>query len=92
MLAKHDIIQQMTVSKNIISDPSICHGKPVFKGTRIMVWQILELLENDTSEEEIFEAYPTLPKTAIRDALAYAADKLQGVNYVHFKKDGRVLA
>jgi len=29
----------------IIADPQICHGKPVITGTRIMVWQILELLE-----------------------------------------------
>ena len=25
----------------IVADPRICHGKPTFKGTRIMVWQVL---------------------------------------------------
>jgi hypothetical protein len=26
----------------IVADPEICHGKPTFKGTRIMVWQVLD--------------------------------------------------
>jgi hypothetical protein len=26
----------------IVADPQICHGKPTFKGTRIMVWQVLD--------------------------------------------------
>src|SRR5437762_3709746 len=25
----------------IVADPRVCHGKPTFKGTRIMVWQVL---------------------------------------------------
>jgi uncharacterized protein (DUF433 family) len=31
--------------RHIVADPNICHGKAVFRGTRIMVWQVLELLE-----------------------------------------------
>lgn len=30
------------LGKFIVADPEICHGKPTFKGTRIMVWQVLE--------------------------------------------------
>lgn len=30
-------------------DPAICHGKPVIAGTRVMVWQILELLQSGQS-------------------------------------------
>src|SRR5437764_4662173 len=26
----------------IVADPLICHGQPTFKGTRIMVWQVLD--------------------------------------------------
>ena len=25
-----------------MADPEICHGKPTFKGTRIMAWQVLD--------------------------------------------------
>ncbi len=28
----------------VITDPKICHGKPTFRGTRIMVFQVLEMV------------------------------------------------
>lgn len=68
----------------IIANQKICHGKPVFKGTRIMVWQVLELLEAGESPKEIYAAYPTLPKGGVKAALHYAAEKAKGVSYVSF--------
>ncbi|RLI73253.1 DUF433 domain-containing protein [Archaeoglobales archaeon] len=53
-------------------DPEICHGKPVFKGTRIMVWQVLEMLRLGYKEEEILERFPSLTKDHIREALRFA--------------------
>ena len=35
---------RVTLHKHIIADPAVCHGKPTFKGTRVMVWQVLEML------------------------------------------------
>ncbi len=66
----------------ITANPAICHGQPLFRGTRVMVWQVLELLENGTSPAEIYQAYPTLPKDAIEAALHYAAQKVKNLNYV----------
>ena len=37
----------------IVADPLICHGKPTFKGTRIMVWQILDDVADGHSWEFI---------------------------------------
>lgn len=71
----------------IIASPDVCHGKPVFKGTRIMVWQLLELLEAGESPKKIYAAYPTLPKGAIEAALHYAAEKAKGISYVFFTKE-----
>src|SRR3989441_5927056 len=34
--------QRIELGHFIVADPRICHGKPTFKGTRIMVWQVLE--------------------------------------------------
>jgi len=33
--------QRIELGKYIVADPEICHGKPTFKGTRIMVFQVL---------------------------------------------------
>ena len=57
----------------IISDPSICHGQPVVRGTRVMVWLILEYLANGDSVEDILAAYPGLNREDVQACLAYAA-------------------
>ncbi|MDI6904393.1 MAG: DUF433 domain-containing protein [Candidatus Bathyarchaeia archaeon] len=49
----------------ILSDPRICGGKPVIKGTRVPVQYILELWEKGYSVESIHEQYPTVPKEQI---------------------------
>lgn len=57
---------KIEIDKHIIIDPEICHGKPTFKGTRVMVWQVLEMLEAGVSVKEIIEAYPSLSPKAIK--------------------------
>lgn len=41
----------------IVADPKICHGKPTYKGTRIMVWQVLVMLERGESRDYIRKAW-----------------------------------
>ena len=41
----------------IIVDPAICHGKPTFRNTRIMVWQVLELVAQGMAWESIEEQW-----------------------------------
>jgi uncharacterized protein (DUF433 family) len=53
----------------IITDPAICHGKPVFKGTRILVSDIRELVAAGEFFEEIVKEYPSLNKDMIKEAL-----------------------
>jgi uncharacterized protein (DUF433 family) len=33
-----------SLGRHIVADPGVCHGKPTFRGTRIMVWQALEMV------------------------------------------------
>ena len=70
--------------KWITADPKICHGKPVFKGTRILVSDVLELLASGMSIKEIIEEYPSLNEEMIREALEYAAKIIKG-NHVKLK-------
>ena len=81
-------MKRILINKYVVADPAVCHGKPIFKGTRIMVWQVLELLETGESSKEIYKAYPTLPKGAIRAALHYAAEKAKGTRYVALNEKG----
>ena len=65
------------IEKYISIDPEICHEKPCFKGTRIMVSLVLEMLEGGASFKEIREAYPSLSDNHVRTALHYAARVLE---------------
>ncbi len=61
------------INKFIVADTEICHGKPTFKGTRVMVYLVLEMLEDGASIQEIIEAYPSLAKEHVKAALDFAA-------------------
>jgi len=63
--------------KWITIDPNICHGKPVFRGTRILVADVLEMIASGMSIEEIIEEYPQLTKEMILEAIALAAELLR---------------
>ncbi|MCU0351933.1 MAG: DUF433 domain-containing protein [Flavobacterium sp.] len=50
-------------------------GKPILKGTRISVYDVLNWLANGMSINEIILDYPELSEIQIKACLAYAADK-----------------
>jgi uncharacterized protein (DUF433 family) len=56
----------------ILIDPQICHGQPCVKGTRIMVWLIVQYLANGDSAEDILASYPALTRDDVQGCLAYA--------------------
>ena len=70
-------MSQVIINKHIVANPSICHGKPVFRGTRVMVWQILDMLANGMSVEDIVEDFPSLTPEAINSGLHYASSITQ---------------
>lgn len=49
--------RRLELGEYIVVDPLICHGKPTYKGTRIMVWQVLQDLARGESVEEIVQAW-----------------------------------
>lgn len=54
-------------------DPEVVHGRPVVRGTRMRVSDVLSLLAAGADETEILEDYPYLTADDIRACLAYAA-------------------
>jgi uncharacterized protein (DUF433 family) len=65
------------LGRYIISDPSICHGEPTFRGTRILVKDVLEQIESGMAWEAIMEEWQgTLTREAIADAVHLARKAL----------------
>jgi uncharacterized protein (DUF433 family) len=56
--------------------PDVMLGKPVIKGTRLTVEQILEDLSDGATEADLLEAHPRLRPEHIRAALAFGAAAL----------------
>lgn len=54
-------------------DPNICHGKPVIRGLRYPVQNILELLASGMQFNEILDDYEDLEKEDLLACLEYAA-------------------
>ena len=67
-------------------DPQICHGQPCIKGTRIMVYLILELLEAGISFDQIVqEYYPSMDKKDIQACLHYSAHLIKDMEFVPYE-------
>lgn len=63
---------------HIALDPNIAHGKSCILGTRILVENILDLVAQGYTFDDIIDrAYPQLTKEQIADAVAYANELLQ---------------
>ena len=58
-------------------DPAVMGGKPCIQGTRVMVATVVGLVASGLSADEIVRAYPYLQPEDIREALGYAAWRLE---------------
>ena len=61
------------VRERIHIDASTCGGRPHIRGTRVRVADILELLAEGVSQEDILADYPYLSEADLRAALAFGA-------------------
>ena len=71
---------------HIVADPHICHGKPTFKGTRVMAFQVLEQVAYGTPWERVVWSWRgKVPMAAITEAVKLASElfKDQGVFKPH---------
>jgi uncharacterized protein (DUF433 family) len=60
------------MNERISVDPQVCHGQACIKGTRIPVHQIVKMLANGDTIEDLLRAYPTLTRGDILACLEYA--------------------
>jgi uncharacterized protein (DUF433 family) len=67
-----DLAKYRNSMKLIVEDPSIQAGAATFKGTRILVHQITDLIAQGATEAELREDYPRLTREMIAAAAVYA--------------------
>ena len=72
---ENDLLKRITI------DPNICHGKPVIRGMRYPVVNLLELMSSGMTHAEILADYEDLEEADLQACLLFAA-KLADVKTV----------
>jgi uncharacterized protein (DUF433 family) len=61
------------MNQRISIDPEVCHGQACIKGTRIPVYQIVGMLANGDTIEDLLAEYPSIARADVLACLDYAA-------------------
>ena len=62
-----------SMDDRITIDPKVCHGQACIKGTRIPVHQLLRMLANGDTIEDLLQEYPSVTREDILACFDYAA-------------------
>jgi uncharacterized protein (DUF433 family) len=73
MLFKFGERMKDSALSRIAVDPNICGGRPCIRGTRMRVFDLIQMLASGASQAEILAGYDYLTQEDISAALAYAA-------------------
>ena len=65
-----------TILNRITTDPQQCGGRPCVRGMRIRVSDVLELLANGLTPEQIVAELPDLELADIQACLRYASQRI----------------
>ncbi len=63
----------MDFRARITTDPTICGGEPVLKGTRVLVRTVLGYLAHGDAVADVLRDFPTLTEDDVRAVIAFAA-------------------
>lgn len=67
-------------------DPKICSGKPVIRGTRILVTSILSHLSAGESVEALRRGYPELTDEDVRAAIEFARESVEATEIASIRE------
>ena len=65
-----------TLPNRISTDPEQCGGRPCVRGMRIRVTDVLDLLANGLSPEQIIEELPDLEPEDVQACLRFASRRV----------------
>jgi len=69
-----------TMGRHIVMDPAVCHGKPIFRGTRILVADVLDQVGEGMDWDAIIEEWRgALTREAIAEAVHLARESLVAI-------------
>ena len=71
-------IMEKNFMKRIVVNPKVIVGKPVIRGTRVAVYEIVARVAQGWTFQEILEDFPRITEDDIKAALMYAEKLVEG--------------
>ena len=70
-------VKAQMMGRHIVTDARICHGKPTFRGTRVLVSDVLDQVAGGLAWDTIIEEWnESITKDAIKEAVQLASQAL----------------
>ena len=70
-------MSEKLIGRYIVTDPDVCHGQPVFRGTRVLVTDVLDQVASGMAWEPIIEEWHnSITQDAIAEAVQLASQAL----------------
>ena len=63
-----------TSYRYLVNLPSVCQGKTIVEGTRIGVHDVVGLILNGASVDDVCRSFPDLSRSQVYECLAYYED------------------
>jgi uncharacterized protein (DUF433 family) len=57
----------------VVTDPRVCDGQPVIRGTRVPLRTVLGSLAEGDTIEQVVRSFPTLTEEDVRAVIGFAA-------------------
>ena len=71
------------ILERITINPAQCGGRPCIRGMRIRVSDVLDLLANGLSNEQVLKELPDLEPDDIKACFIYASLKINNTRIIH---------
>jgi uncharacterized protein (DUF433 family) len=82
--------RRVELGEHIVADPQICHGQPTFKGTRVLVWIVLDQVARGMNWDEIVKEWRgRVPREAVAEAVRLASQAFKGDGALRFRVNSR---
>jgi uncharacterized protein (DUF433 family) len=63
-----------TAYRYLVRIPGVCQGRTIVEGTRIGVHDVVGLIVNGASTEDVLRSFPALSRAQVFECLAYYED------------------
>lgn len=63
-----------TTYRYLVQVPGVCDGHTIIEGTRVGVHDVIGLLVNGATPEDVVRSFPNLTKAQVYECLAYYED------------------